>query len=548
MDRAEAVTRLARLRGEPALKTSARMRVEAADLLRVLDALPQALEQARLALALEPGDTEAEKIAALVELELGDAAASQARMCRLAAARPNDASVMAHAARLLELAGDYASRTRALEAAARLAPADERAAFEWADALLRRGDAARAAKASAAARVRGGAAVLRGRYAEADALLSGCGDDAGALVWRAEARLRLGKPREAVADLDRAEALGERGAPAQALRLLCDAALGRELDAARYDLVVSRVPRPLLGLGTSLEGHERSTAVLEKALKVCGGYRAGRETFLKDGALVRHERFFPRDPLLEAQALARFGAAPALARFAALIDAHPKDGYVRASYGELLLWLGRYDDARRELTLALKLDPALPWPNVGLCAAAALSGEPKRAWTHLEKAAALHASPNARACWTVELRRRAGDAKKAREALQASTDLPPFRPALWLNAALLGDEAALAALEKALPSLLKEAAGDPERALALMRGNRSSWLPTFMDARGALRPARLRVDPETAPGALRGSPYLFEEAASAAEAARWPTGAPSDRHARAGRAGAARAAQPKRRR
>ena len=65
-----------------------------------------------------------------------------------------------------------------------------------------------------------------------------------------------------------------------------------------------------------------------------------------------------QDDLAQTRALAQGGRrADALARLAARLDVNPGDLDARTLYGIVLSWDARYDDARRELTRVLEVEP-----------------------------------------------------------------------------------------------------------------------------------------------------------------------------------------------
>jgi tetratricopeptide (TPR) repeat protein len=208
------------------------------------------------------------------------------------------------------------------------------------------------------------------------------------------------------------------------------------------------------------------------------------------GKLIALSPKNPNDELIRLQSRLRLGEEEALAAFRARVRARPKDAQTRAFYGELLLWLGSYAECGRQLEKALALDPGLRWPHLGLGAAAVMRGDLEAAFARFEDARRAGASPSALWVWEGEALRKAGRNAEAREVLERAVRSERFRPGAWLNLALVQSgrerETTVARLREKIGPFLDEA-GALERALSMLRGNRSSWLYTYYDARGRLK-------------------------------------------------------------
>ncbi|MCB9751640.1 MAG: hypothetical protein H6713_16835 [Myxococcales bacterium] len=208
-----------------------------------------------------------------------------------------------------------------------------------------------------------------------------------------------------------------------------------------------------------------------------------------------------------------------LARFADARRERPELPYPYTYGAELLLWLGRYEEAAALLEEAWRRFKTR-WAYVGAGAAQGLLGRPGRALDWWKRGAAqFQGMLDAEATYAYrgELYLVHDKPERARQELRFALRHRPSRVASWAALALSGlrvhdrDEAAraLAELTRRAPALIWEARrarGLPpqttlslntcsekhvcstlEAALELARGNRSSKLLTFVDARGRLR-------------------------------------------------------------
>lgn len=471
-------------------------------------------------------------------LELGRRGAALAEAGRALRRGASQAEVL-WAVDAFESLGRLDLSRRAAQAAARQGGAEgllSLARLElWAGAAARARRLAerslQAAPSAAAWTVRGAARTLERDWAAAERdLARALALEPGAVearVWRAEALRRAGRPERALRELGvlwRALPAERRPLGAWANWILARRALGRPVPASAWRLVMDSPPWRQICPG---QIDPESTELLERLLASMRGNRGPRPTFVWAAEARRARprlRLQTRAETMQLQAALRFGDGPGILReFDRLIREDPRAAYSWSSRGELCLWLGRPAQARRSVSRALALSPDLPWPNIGLCGAAVLEGDLDRAWAALERASSVGAGPQYSGVWRGEILRRRGLAREALEALAQVKAEPPYRPGLWLNRALclldLGrrDEAGrlLRLLRARLPALFAEAGpGAPrrvlERALSLMRGNRSSWLYTFVDRRGRLRHLKVAgVRPERVPASFRGSPWMF---------------------------------------
>lgn len=192
-------------------------------------------------------------------------------------------------------------------------------------------------------------------------------------------------------------------------------------------------------------------------------------------------------------------------RLTALAAEHPESPHPDCYRGELLLWLGRYDDALAAFEAARERFPAR-WSYVGAAAVHAMRGEAAAAQAQLDTCGREY-RPLASATTPVyqgEMARRAGDFAAARSMLTRALDAKPTRHGARANLALVAHaEGATSELIEHyrhlwvhLPGLMHHAsaslglrAGDRwsigaapqvlERALTMMRGNRSSRVVTY---------------------------------------------------------------------
>ncbi len=408
----------------------------------------------------------------------------------------------AAAARGVELynRGDFEGAIALFEEAARRRPADENirlflsaaraSAGRTRDAARDHLEAGRYAEALAQAgerpAIRGAARLLLGdpaaALADLDRALKLEPRDVEAALWRGEALRRLGRNREALETLDQGLKEWAYSLRGHLNRALAKLALGVPVPPGDYEQIRKLAP--------GLRG--RSAAALEKALRALKG--VGGKTGFEDHVTR----------LKAVQALAATRGVAAVFAELDRIEPEMKTGVERAYWhshrGEVLAWLGRYGAAREEFERSLAVDPALRWTHVGLAGVAVMTREPELALRELDLAAKNGASEVVMRCWRGEALRRLGRLEEARAELELSVAASPRRLGAWLNLALarkaLGDgngagEIA-AKLRAGAAPLMRASRGSLERALALMRGNRSSWLHSYVQD-GRLKILRLLI-------------------------------------------------------
>jgi tetratricopeptide (TPR) repeat protein len=183
--------------------------------------------------------------------------------------------------------------------------------------------------------------------------------------------------------------------------------------------------------------------------------------------------------------------------------------------GELLLWLGRFDEAVACFEEGLSIERTR-WAYIGIGAVHLLSGRPKDAMNSFAECE-RECGRLRGATLTVyrgECHRRYGEAKDAIKDLEEAVAAKPTRLGAWINLALsyLADgrhteaEQAISQVRQAAPYLMRDAAKscglDPwrdgsrepsafvpvfEEALRLMGGNRASSVTTYFDPEGRFR-------------------------------------------------------------
>ncbi|MCA9692874.1 MAG: hypothetical protein KC636_24970 [Myxococcales bacterium] len=392
------------------------------------------------------------------------------------------------------------------------------------------------------ARLLGASAVLTGdlraAHAHLDHALARDPSDVEALRWRAEAHLRARDLKAANAALDQSFLLENAAAS-----LLIKAIVHLE-----SRLIGPRVIAKLAGSGTYLDGFFRQhihtladpaatraaledprelAAHLRSILARLGGSRATRATLLTaPGAaepLVYAATASGRDD--SANNLMRLAedvsVVELLSTFTALKRRYPESPHPYTYRGELLLWLGDYRGALADFNRVLRIAPTR-WAYVGKAAALMLTGHPRRAsWVSTKGVARFGRLASATThVYRGELRRLHGRAREAIADLELAVHHKPARIGAWVNLALarveLGDPGARAALdelEARAPAVLWESArslGERprarittqdrallERALVLMRGNRSSVIHTIFPPGESMRvipaPSRWRA-------------------------------------------------------
>ncbi len=391
--------------------------------------------------------------------------------------------------------------------------------------------------APALARIEGAALVLDGRYAEGlerlAVAIAGDERDGEARIWRCEALIRTGRAGQALAEIEGAV---ERSSSASAIVLMALCWLERGLYWRRQFRVQVRERMFLDGFlhdrfGGLLPPRFRDAseipvgefrAVLWEVIGRLGGNRSDLLTERVDDGKGE-----PQLRLLEIPTSSRAAAVDALRRithapplqvlagFAAAQRGYPWSPHPFTYRGEIRLWLGDYHEAIADFDAAERISTCR-WAFVGRGAAKMMLGRSMLAELDMSKGTRMYGFLAA-ATTTVyrgELLRRQGKLPEALAKCQAAVAAKPSRVATWMNIALLeralgrpADAArTLARISQLAPGLLWEASralgGQPraslggddddveailERALVMMRGNRSSVIQTFFTEDGDFR-------------------------------------------------------------
>lgn len=273
----------------------------------------------------------------------------------------------------------------------------------------------------------------------------------------------------------------------------------------------------------ALETRDRAEtiAAVELALERMRGNRSIYASYVDDAGLQRVKaRTGCRHASRWALQLIRVATPEqCLAQFDAIMADYPESSLPVCHRGELALWLGRFDEAKRDLETAIELLAGTRWAYIGLSTFGLLDGDPQAS---LEmNARGVEAMRNTEGpavhVYRGEAYRRLGQLDQALAELKKADELHPARASAAINLALT-----YAALERwddveplwlrlrddQCPGLMGDAARELdlaivgnvgfeasrttivavlERALAMMGGNRSSGLITYWTAAGQLR-------------------------------------------------------------
>jgi tetratricopeptide (TPR) repeat protein len=203
--------------------------------------------------------------------------------------------------------------------------------------------------------------------------------------------------------------------------------------------------------------------------------------------------------------------------FGALIAAYPGSAHPYCYRGELLLWLGRYDEAESDFRRAHDISRLRRWAYVGLAAVALLRGRPQETLLIAKQCDAACGANDAATLgvYVGEAHRALGHRRRAIRALDAALAARPTRLGARINRALVetgrnaerlladawrhvcGSAPGLAAAAYADVSSLPERGDHAARlraCLTRMLGNRSSNILSYLDGDGQFRVRR--IDPE----------------------------------------------------
>jgi tetratricopeptide (TPR) repeat protein len=495
--------------GDPAHAEDARLFIAAAGLYASLDREADAKRAIDRGTSLADGSLPVRREAARLLLEMGDIDAAEAHLARALEISPRGAPVLAALGSLRLWAADW-------EAA--------------------RGFAERAIEAEPGCaegyRLRGATRAFMGErdlaLADLDAALNLDPSEGEALLWRGEIKLKEGAIDAGFTDIDRAvTALGGDVFAARLIRLLGSIDAGQQPRRLSHS-IIEDVIDGVLDLfpeerGTFETGDPaRIRAVLARSLEALSGNRSVTPTYLREGpegrSLVRlRVRPHPRHAARRALELIRASEPDvALRALDAVIDRYSMSAIPLCHRGELLLWVGRYSEARLDFERAIAIERSTRWGYIGLGAVELLEGDPARALRTFERGVKAMGGTTGVSLFVYrgEAYRELGRLDEAARDLERACAETPSRVGAWINLALACDSAGdgarrgaiVARLMEQAPALLSDAAmeasvpllsggaPDPEgervilkRALTLLRGNRSSTCIIYFTSRGLIR-------------------------------------------------------------
>ncbi|MGH7436045.1 MAG: tetratricopeptide repeat protein [Polyangiaceae bacterium] len=471
----------------------------------------------------------------------------EARRCaaEVVAGDRYDAGDALELARACLQAGDAGLATRVVRAALERAP-DDVAVVSFDGTLhLWSGDVATAAEratrclalspgAPAALKLSGQVALLRGKLASALELLEEAASrdpDAETLVLVAEARRQMGRGPEAQEALGRAHgpdrvysftreanellllAPAPAAGPDLARRLRKPRFWGGRLDLHDALAAIGLPPASWIDHRSARASGRTMLETVDEALDRLSGNRSTVLTRKTSGGAF--ECVQPGPAVRAActrlrSALASGGFDAAIAGHDALLEEHGHSPLVYTHRGELLLWCGRYAEAREDFEKALRLNRWTRWAWAGLGASHLMCGRPVLALATFLRGR-RHALPAVTTpAYEGNAWHQLGMRRLARSAFRTARALQPKRASaslgLALTAASLGRTRAvaehLADLDSIVPvftrALLRDTLTTREqlgrdlrlardvaaRGFEMMRGNRSSVAVTWFDGTG----------------------------------------------------------------
>lgn len=498
---------------EARLHTSARSWARAREALR--DALALESENPRLWMELATVSSRAPLAGAHRADEVAEAVTHALGLKRV---DRSDVAMLYAASEALTRVGRLSAAHELLERILELSPAEVAARIELAERALWRGDDDTAAEHAALAdawspgelggkRIMAGLAVRAGEFARA-AAVEGDGDYR-LHVWRAEANLRLGELERAHAELTRASMSADGFLPvAWLLRLLVSIRQDgpSTLTVRRYGEVRELLIAVDDGAAAIVrEGrHEEAEALFERVLARLAGNRSTTPTWVERGEVERlppitGERFASRRALERLRSEPPERAVEALSEVARRFAGHSLPD---AHRGEVLVWLGRVEEARRALAEAIAIEPETRWAYIGLTMCDLLEGDAAAAYEtsragvrrmHDTEGPAVHVHEG-------EALYRLGRLDEALTSLDRAIALHPSRLSARILRAMVhraqGVDDESAALIEGAPGLFSDARRHAtedstdallESALRSMRGNRASRLITYVTDAGDLR-------------------------------------------------------------
>ncbi len=452
---------------------------------------------------------------------------------------PDDPEIRAVAGRLAVAAGEFDRASAQLEQGsqasidARLLLASVnvwRLDLDRAEALVRGGGQSAGA---VALRILGACAHFRGVHTAAVALLDRAvaldRRDHEAHVLRAEARLRLGDSAGAFDDAvlggEQVDG-GSEYVPALILRYL---AKQRTTGSARISLASYGEEGAVAAIASLADVDAQALVTgsidvadaLERALTALGGNRSQNITRIVPGRIgarslstVRTNPSSRTLSRLAQRCLLATSQDASLGAFDAILARYPAAPISYCYRGEVLLWLGEYGRALEDFQRALEISDTTFWAMIGIASVALFRGDAPGALAECARSFERtgRTGPTLFAI-RGEAHFRVGDLESARADLERACRERPTRVGAFVTLALVqiargnGVEAekTLAILRSRARCLFHDAAResgvDPptltaespalelvlERALHLLRGNRSSSLVTYFTETGEMR-------------------------------------------------------------
>ena len=344
-------------------------------------------------------------------------------------------------------------------------------------------------------------------------------EDVEARVLRAEALRRLGRAEEAGALVRAPWPRGVSptlGHDVNGLLLVYAPGWPPAPDpnlAGTLDTLASVVDVPAAWRTSGPDDLPALRALLETALDRMSGNRSAVPTWC-DGDGGVHPIRRAASARAEAAALRALlpvrGFDAAIAAHDALLARHRDVPLVWTYRGELFLWRGEVEAARRDFQAALDREATTRWAWIGLGATHLLAGDPATAVAVFDHSVTV--LPPGRTLWAyrAEACWRLGDLDGARADLRRALELAPQRPSAHLLAAALADPAHagghLARVAQVAPAFARDLAWETgvdlrghvapaevrpvaEHGLAMLRGNRAASQLTWFTSDGRARAA-----------------------------------------------------------
>ena len=197
-----------------------------------------------------------------------------------------------------------------------------------------------------------------------------------------------------------------------------------------------------------------------------------------------------------------------------MIAEDPNNPIVYTHSGEVLLWLGRYEESLAEFKKSIAITPKVRWAYIGLCANELMLGRYEEALNWCKKGLKAFPPPGRTMFpYRAEVYRRMGRLDLALEDIRKAQEMTPGRMTGWMNEALIyrdrGDESylvpayvkvvercpclvetALKEMDDPFPLEQPTTEGIPEvfeHMMTMMRGNRSSDFVTYFTKEGRFR-------------------------------------------------------------